>query len=238
MINVVVADDEPPAVEELAFLLAKDPRIGRIHRASSGAQALKALDEFDVDALFLDIHMPALTGLDIARVISRFTRPPAVVFVTADEAQALEAFELAAVDYILKPIRPARLAESIRRICEAVEDAAEAPELVTVDQGGVTRMIRRDEITHVLAQGDYARLHTKSASYLIRVPLGDLEQQWSEAGFVRIHRSCLVAMDHIGRVRLQPGRSVVVIGNVELPVSRRALPNLRERLESHRVRPL
>ncbi|GHD07699.1 LytR/AlgR family response regulator transcription factor [Zhihengliuella salsuginis] len=238
MINVVVADDELPAVEELAFLLAKDPRIGTVHRATSGAEALKALEEFDVDALFLDIHMPALTGLDIARVISRFTRPPAVVFVTADEAQALEAFELAAVDYILKPIRPERLAESVRRVCETVEDDADAPELVTVDQGGVTKMIRRDEITHVQAQGDYARLHTREGSYLIRVPLGDLEQQWSGAGFVRIHRGYLVAMDHIGRVKLQPGKAAVTIGALELPVSRRALPNLRERLEAHRVRPL
>ncbi|GAB3669700.1 LytTR family DNA-binding domain-containing protein [Zhihengliuella somnathii] len=238
MINVVIADDEPPAVAELAFLLAKDPRIGQIHRATSGAEALKALEEFDVDALFLDIHMPALTGLDIARVIGRFTRPPAVVFVTADEAQALEAFDLAAVDYILKPIRPARLAESVRRVAEAVQDEGETPEMVTVDQGGVTRMIRRDSITHVQAAGDYARLHTVEGSYLIRVPLADLETQWADAGFVRIHRSYLVAMDHVSRVKLQPGRSAVVIGDAELPVSRRALPNLRERLEAHRVRPL
>ncbi|MBG6083857.1 LytR/AlgR family response regulator transcription factor [Zhihengliuella flava] len=238
MINVVIADDEPPAVAELAFLLAKDPRIGHIHRASSGAEALKALEEFDVDALFLDIHMPALTGLDIARVISRFNRPPAVVFVTADEAQALEAFDLAAVDYILKPIRPARLAESVRRVAEATQEDSDAPDMVTVDQGGVTRMIRRDSITHVQAAGDYARLHTPEGTFLIRVPLADLESQWADAGFVRIHRSYLVAMDHVDRVKLQAGRSAVVIADTDLPVSRRALPHLRERLEAHRVRPL
>ena len=77
MINVLVADDELPAVEELAFLLGRDDRIGTIHRASSGAEALRALEAEDVDAVFLDIHMPALSGLDIARVIARSSKPPA-----------------------------------------------------------------------------------------------------------------------------------------------------------------
>ncbi|HEX2248538.1 MAG TPA: response regulator transcription factor, partial [Arthrobacter sp.] len=195
MVNVVIADDEFPAVEALAYLLSRDPRIENIYKAMSGAEALRALESHDVDALFLDIHMPALSGLDIARVISRFSRPPAVVFVTADEDQALQAFELAAVDYLLKPVRPERLAESVRRICELMEDADTKPEVVTVDQGGITKMIRRDEIKYVQAQGDYARLHTAEASYLIRVPLNDLEQQWEDAGYLRIHRSYLVAMN-------------------------------------------
>ncbi|GER22564.1 DNA-binding response regulator [Zafaria cholistanensis] len=237
MINVVVVDDEAPAVEELAYLLSQDRRVGRIHRAMSGAEALRALEEFPVDALFLDIHMPALSGLDLARAVSRFTRPPAVVFVTADEAQALEAFDLAAVDYLLKPVRPERLAESVRRLCELVEEPSEKPELVTVDQGGTTRLIRRDEIRYIQAQGDYARLHTGGASYLIRVPLNDLERQWA-SGFVRIHRSYLVAMDRIDRVRLQGGKASVVVEGTELPVSRRALPQLRGRLDASRVRPL
>src|SRR6478735_9101607 len=105
MINVLVADDELPAVEELAYLLGRDDRIGTIHRASSGSEALRALASESVDAVFLDIHMPAVSGLDVARAIARSTRKPAVVFVTADEECALEAFELAAVDYLLKPIR-------------------------------------------------------------------------------------------------------------------------------------
>ncbi|MBM6620510.1 response regulator transcription factor [Micrococcaceae bacterium RIT802] len=238
MINVVVADDELPAVEELAFLLDGDARVGQIHRATSGAAALKALEEFSVDALFLDIHMPSLSGLDIARVISRFSRPPAVVFVTADEAQALEAFELAAVDYVLKPIRPERLAESVRRVCELIQDGPAEPEFVTVDQGGVTKMIRRDEIRYVQAQGDYARLHTADASYLIRVPLNDLEQQWGPAGYLRIHRGYLVAMCRVEKVKMSPGKASVVIGDTELPVSRRALPLLRGNLAANRIRPL
>ncbi|NKX49067.1 response regulator transcription factor, partial [Arthrobacter deserti] len=197
MVNVLVVDDELPAVEALAYLLARDERVGSIHKAASGAEALRALENHDVDALFLDIHMPALSGLDIARVISRFSRPPAVVFVTADEDKAVQAFELAAVGYLLKPVRAERLAGSVRRICELLDDRmargegaepAARPEVISVDQGGVTKMIRRDDIRYVQAQGDYARLHTAESSYLIRVPLNDLERQWAQAGYLRIHR--------------------------------------------------
>ena len=194
MINVLVADDELPAVEELAFLLGKDDRIGTIYRASSGAEALRALEAESVDAVFLDIHMPAVSGLDIARVISRSSRPPAVVFVTADEDCALEAFELAAVDYLLKPVRAERLARSVGRISELIRDGGAAPEMITVDQGGTTRMIRRDDVTYVQAQGDYARLHTADGSHLIRARLAALADCWQAAGLVRIHRSYMVQL--------------------------------------------
>ena len=89
-------------------------------RAASGAQALHAIETSDVDAVFLDIHMPALSGLDIARALARKERPPAVVFVTADEDHALAAFDLAALDYLLKPVRRERLTESVRRISDAL----------------------------------------------------------------------------------------------------------------------
>ena len=237
MINVLVADDELPAVEELAFLLRKDERIGMIHRASSGAEALRALEAEEVDAVFLDIHMPALSGLDIARVISRSAHPPAVVFVTADEDRALEAFELAAVDYLLKPVRAERLAKSIGRISELLKDGTAPPEMITVDLGGNTKMIRREDVTYVQAQGDYARLHTADASYLIRVPLADLEQQWSDAGFIRTHRSYLIALKHVSHLKLAAARPSVTVAGAELPISRRHLPSVREKLESTRIRP-
>ncbi|MFJ6279369.1 LytR/AlgR family response regulator transcription factor [Arthrobacter subterraneus] len=237
MVNVVIVDDELPALAELGFLLSRDTRIDSIHQASSGAEALRILQSNPIDALFLDIHMPSLSGLDIARVISRFSRPPAVVFVTADEDRALEAFELRAVDYLLKPVRTERLTESVRRICELMEDGAATPEIITVDQGGISKMIRRDEIRYVQAQGDYARLHTAEASYLIRIPLNDLERQWADAGFVRTHRSYLVAMDQVTQVKLGTGKASVLVGDAELPVSRRHLSEIRGKLEATRLRP-
>ena len=237
MINVLVADDELPAVEELAYLLGRDDRIGIIHRASSGSEALRALTTESVDAVFLDIHMPAVSGLDIACAIARSSNPPAVVFVTADEECALEAFELAAVDYLLKPVRAERLARSVGRISELLRDGGPAPEMITVDQGGTTRMIRRDDVTYVQAQGDYARLHTADASYLIRVPLADLEQQWAEAGFIRTHRSYLVALKHVTSMKLAADKPSVTVAGAGLPISRRHLPTVREKLEATRIRP-
>lgn len=237
MINVLVADDELPAVEELAFLLGRDDRIGAVHRASSGAEALRVLDAEPVDAVFLDIHMPALSGLDIARAISRSSKPPAIVFVTADEECALEAFELAAVDYLLKPVRAERLAKSVGRISELLKDGATKPDMITVDLGGTTRMIRRDDVTYVQAQGDYARLHTGDASFLIRVPLADLEQQWAGAGFIRTHRSYLIALNHVSHMKLAAARPTVTVAGAELPISRRHLPAVREKLEATRIRP-
>lgn len=237
MISVLVADDELPAVEELAYLLGRDDRIGTIHRASSGSEALRALTTQTVDAVFLDIHMPAVSGLDIARAIARSSNPPAIVFVTADEDCALEAFELAAVDYLLKPIRAERLARSVGRISELMRDGGPAPEMITVDQGGTTRMIRRDDVTYVQAQGDYARLHTADASFLIRVPLADLEQQWAEAGFIRTHRSYLVALTHVTSMKLAADKPSVTVAGAGLPISRRHLRTVREKLEATRIRP-
>ncbi|WP_127794739.1 LytTR family DNA-binding domain-containing protein [Agromyces sp. LHK192] len=242
MISVLIADDEQPAIDELAFLLGQDPRIGVIHVANSGSEAIRLLTRETVDAAFLDIHMPGLTGFDLARALQRFDRAPALVFVTADEEGALEAFDLAAVDYLLKPVRTERLQRSVGRVVEALgapaptPSTAPQPELIAVTLGGTTRMIRRDDVRYVQAQGDYARLHTEEASFLVRVPMADLERQWADAGFVRIHRSYLVALGHVTRVRLGGDHASVSVGGAELPVSRRLLPGLRERLDSTTLR--
>ena len=243
MISVLIADDEQPAIDELAFLLGQDPRVGVVHQASSGAEAIRLLTREPVDAAFLDIHMPGLSGFDLARALARFEYRPALVFVTADEEGALEAFDLAAVDYLLKPVRTERLHRSLTRVVEAMNArtaapgagpaaSAPEPEMIAVSLGGTTRMIRRDEVRYVQAQGDYARLHTEEASYLVRVPMSDLERQWADAGFVRVHRSYLVALGHVTRIRLGADHPSVTVGAAELPVSRRLLPALRERLEA------
>lgn len=243
VLDVIIADDELPAIAELAYLLKQDRRIGAVHTGSGGTEVLQLLEQHTVHALFLDIHMPGLSGLDIARVVNRCARSgqPAVVFVTADEDRALEAFELAALDYLLKPVRAERLAETVRRIHEQLatqEPAApDISELITVDQGGVTKMIRRSEVSYVQAQGDYARLHTPDGSFLIRVPLGDLAEQWESVGFLRIHRSYLVSLRHLSQARLGKGSASVSIDGAQLPVSRRHLPVVRERMSANRLRP-
>ena len=116
---MLVIDDERPALDELAFLLDRDARVDAVITADSATEALRVLQEQPVDAVFTDIRMPGLTGLDLARVLSRFRVPPPVVFVTAHDEHAVDAFELDAVDYVLKPVRDDRLAEAVRRIVEA-----------------------------------------------------------------------------------------------------------------------
>ena len=237
-LRVLVVDDERPALDELAWLLERDHRVDSVRTTDSAAEALRVLQEEPVDAVFMDIRMPGLTGLELARVLSRFKTPPPVVFVTAYDEHAVDAFELNAVDYVLKPVRDDRLAEAVRRIVEArlTTSVPEQDDQIAVELGGVTRVVSRADVRYVEAQGDYARLHTGSGSHLVRVPLTSLEDEWRDAGFVRIHRSLLVALTHIEEVRMDSGRCTVVVGGEELVVSRRHTRELRDLLV-RRARP-
>lgn len=229
-LRVLVVDDEQPALDELAYLLGDDDRIGEVATASTATEGLRILRETDVDAVFLDIQMPGLSGLELAEVLGRFKEPPPVVFVTAHEQHAVDAFDLHAVDYVLKPVRAERLAEAVRRVMSGADRRA-APEdtQIPVERGGVTRFVDRGEISYVEAHGDYARLHTRSGqSYLLRIPLSTLEEDWRSAGFHRIHRSLLVALAHIDELRTEGGRCTVLVGDAELPVARRHTRELRD----------
>jgi DNA-binding LytR/AlgR family response regulator len=229
-LKVLVIDDEKPALDELVYLLEGDPRVASVRGCDSAAEGLRVLQESDVDAVFLDVQMPGLTGLDLAQVLSRFKEPPPVVFVTAHEEHAVAAFELRAVDYVLKPVRAERLGEAIRRVVEAGSPTPGEAVRIPVERGGVTRFVDRADITHVEAEGDYARLHTADGSHLVRAPLTSLAEQWAPAGFVRIHRSVLVALPHVQELRADAGRWVVVVAGRELVVARRHTKELRELL--------
>jgi DNA-binding LytR/AlgR family response regulator len=237
-LRVLAVDDEVPALEDLAYLLRADPRIGEVFVASGATAALRLLEAEAVDAVFLDIHMPGLDGLDVARVLARFAHPPVIVFVTAYDDHAVDAFELRVVDYIMKPVRQERLAEAIRRVCEsrgAAKPAAAAEpegtdENIPVELGGVTRFIARKDVLYVEAHGDYARLFTREGNHLVRVPLTNLEERWRGAGFVRVHRRHLVQVSQIDEVRFESGRVSVRVGDTELAVSRRHTRQLRDLL--------
>lgn len=235
--RVLVVDDERPALDELAYLLQRDERVGEVLTCDSATEALRVLQEQEVDALFLDIQMPGLSGLELAQVLTRFKQPPPIVFVTAHEGHAVEAFDLQAVDYVLKPVRAERLAEAVRRVGGGDARAPADQDLqIPVELGGVTRFVHRSELTHVEAHGDYVRLHTAGGSHLVRAALSTLEEEWAAAGFVRIHRSLLVSLAHVHEVRMDAGRcSVVVTGpggapGIELGVSRRHTRQLRDLL--------
>lgn len=235
-LRALVVDDEQPVLDELVWLLESDDRVASVVSARSGTAALRLLEAGEIDVVFLDVAMPGLSGLEIARLLGRFAEPPRIVFVTAHEAHAVEAFELDAVDYLLKPIREERLREAVRRAGVAADAPAAAPaddDRIAVELGGVTRFVSRASITDVEAQGDYVRLHTiDGASHLVRTPIGHLAEQWAEAGFVRVHRSHVVNLGHVAEVRSQAGRTSVIVprgsGTVEIDVARRHTRDLRE----------
>jgi len=236
-LRVLVVDDEQPVRDELTYLLAGDPRVARVDTAASGAEAIRALATRSVDVVFLDIAMPGLDGLEVAGLLIDRPTPPRIVFVTAHDEHAVDAFDLDAVDYLLKPVRPERLFEAVRRVVASGDDASAdrvaassaAPtqasgrtaeqrwphppddEVVSVERGGVTRFVARSEVAWVEAHGDYARLHTGADVHLVRVPLVTLEQRWGDAGFVRIHRSLLVDISRVVEVRNDAGRVSVLV---------------------------
>jgi DNA-binding LytR/AlgR family response regulator len=230
-LSVLVVDDEGPPREELEFLLARDDRVAEVRQAGSGAEALRLLEQGFIDAVFLDIAMPGLSGLDIAKVLSHFKNPPAVVFVTAHDEYAVTAFEINAVDYLLKPVREDRVTEAVRRIVEGTSHLSE-PSMedltIPVELGGVTSFVQRSEVRYVESQGDYARLHTATGSHLVRVPIAVLQERWRDAGFVRIHRQCLVSLRHVTQLRQDGGHCAVVVDGRELVVSRRHTRELRD----------
>jgi DNA-binding LytR/AlgR family response regulator len=270
---VLAVDDEKPALDELEYLLGQDQRIGTVLTASNANDALRMLStrerprdglpgiasgqipvhpvtgapiarSTDVDVVFLDIRMPGLDGLELARVFSSMVVPPAVVFVTAHDDRAVDAFDVGAVDYLLKPLRSERLRNSLDRILSSrvvasnessQNDGPGDDEVIPVELAGTTKLVPRSAVRYVEAQGDYARLHTNdNKSHLVRIPLSVLEDRWRDAGFVRIHRSYLVSLPLVTELRLSGSGYVVRIGTgpetAELPVSRRHTRELKDRL--------
>ena len=245
LLDVLAVDDEAPALDELMYLLNAHPGIGNVYGVGDASAALRELSERRIDAIFLDINMPGLSGLELAAVLGNFTRPPAVVFVTAHEDKAVAAFDVGATDYLLKPLRRDRLDEAVRRVstagpAEPVPD--DTDEVIPVELAGVTQLVRRDTIGWVEADGDYARLHSTSGSHLVRIPVSTLETRWRNRGFQRIHRSYLVALGMVTGLRNTDGGIVVRIRQngsspaVEPPASRRQTRELRDRLVRDPIR--
>lgn len=254
-LTVLAVDDEAPALDELAYLLGKHPAIAEVFRAGDATSALRELNARSIDAVFLDINMPGLSGIELAGVLANFSQRPAIVFVTAHDDKAVAAFDVGAVDYLLKPIREDRLDEAIRRVTAARaaaptaavdENAGRQPEsdVVPAELGGVTHLVPRDSIGWIEAEGDYARLHSTSGSHLVRIPISMLETRWRDHGFQRVHRSYLVALRLVTGLRTADGAVLVRLRAngaspaVELPVSRRQVRELRDRVVRNPMRNL
>jgi DNA-binding LytR/AlgR family response regulator len=255
-LRVLAVDDERAALEDLARLLRAAPRVGPVDCAGSGADALHKAAARAYDAIFLDVRMPGLDGVELAAVLRRFAHPPALVFVTAHESAAVQAFELRAVDYLLKPVSRARLHEALVRIHAVVPAPAVAEQpaevgggarvtgvelgdeagVVPVDnvRGGGTRLIPRSSIYYLRAYGDYVRIVSEDGRFLLRGRLADIERRWEPFGFVRVHRQYVANLRRAIEVRPQLNGTAVLIfpSGAEVPIARRQIGELRRRLRT------
>jgi two-component system, LytTR family, response regulator LytT len=236
---VLAVDDERPALDEIGYLLRRCAGVSEVLTVESSTEALRHLRQHHFDVVMLDVRMPGLDGLELASVLAQFSSPPAVVFVTAHEEHALEAFDVNATGYLLKPVSEERLADVLKRIVWIREASEGRDDLdaLAVEAPGRTTMVARSEVEWVESAGDYVRLHTATGgSHLVRVPLAVLEVHWSSHGFARIHRSYLVSLRSVRELRADGSQTVVRIGAQDLPVSRRHLRELRDRLVRHVAR--
>jgi DNA-binding LytR/AlgR family response regulator len=234
MIRALIVDDEAPARAELRYLLDAHSDVSVVGEAAGAAEALELARDLAYDVIFLDVEMPGLTGVEAAPLVRERRNPPAVVFVTAHERYAVEAFAIEAFDYLLKPVDPDRLARVVERLRERSTESALPVEKIPVVAGGGTELLDYDQVQYVQADGDYSRVHTFDRSYLCTASLGELEERLPSGRFVRIHRSYLVNLSKVAGVRRPaPDRfrlQLADAGKTELDVARRQSRQLRERL--------
>jgi DNA-binding LytR/AlgR family response regulator len=251
---ILAVDDEPRALADVKRLLETSASVDRVATATSAKEALVFLSGGRYDALFLDVAMPEIEGMALARLLRRFSDPPAVVFLTGHPDAAVEAFEVQALDFLIKPVTRERLESALNRVerhthgegppppranagAEPRPGAPTAgPEVVAVDnpKGGGKRLVRLDTVAFAQANGDYARIVCDDGRYLLRMPLTQLEREWAGAGFVRVHRAYLVNLGHAVELRAQLNGTAVLVmrTGTEIPVARRHVASLRRRLHA------
>jgi two-component system response regulator AlgR len=240
--KLLIADDEAPARTRLRAMLAELPEWEVVAEAGDGRDAIEQAQAMAVDAVLLDIAMPVMDGLEAARHLARLEPGPAVVFCTAYDEHALAAFEAAAVDYLVKPVRLERLREALERARRSRAGAATRPVVLLDAQRARThlsarlrgnlRLIPIEDVHYLQAEEKYVLVHHARGEDLIEESLKALELEFAER-FQRIHRNCLVANDEFQELRRLPDGQVQAVlrhGKLPLEVSRRCVASLRERL--------
>ncbi len=244
-LTILAVDDERTPLEDLARMLRNSPVVREVECAYDGHDALVKASTHAYDAIFLDVRMPDLDGLELARVLRRFAEPPQLVFVSAYDSAAVEAFELHALDYLRKPVGRRRVEEAIARVVAAIESDAAAPagrpapggddpEMIAVANlhGGSTRLLARSAILYVQSYGDFVRIVAADGRYLLRSTLAEIERRWEPFGFVRVHRQYVANLRNAVELRpLLGGTAELAFGDGQtIPVARRHTTDLARRL--------
>ncbi len=251
-LTILAVDDERTQLADLARMLRTSPVVGEVECASDGHDALVKAATQAFDAIFLDVRMPDLDGLELGRVLKRFTAPPQLVFVSAYDNAAVDAFELQALDYLRKPVGRRRVEEAIERVAAAVESSASAGgvggsasvrltaaadddhEMIAVAMlhGGSTRLLARGAILYAQSYGDFVRIVTADGRYLLRATLVELEHRWEPVGFFRVHRQYVANLRNAIELRPMLGGTaeLTFADGQTIPVARRHTAELGRRL--------
>jgi DNA-binding LytR/AlgR family response regulator len=248
-LTILAVDDEHTQLQDLARLLRSFGGVREVECAFGGHDALLKASTHAYDAIFLDVRMPDLDGVELGRVLRRFAAPPQLVFVSAYDGAAVDAFELRALDYLRKPVSRRRLEEALERVTTAVEATESHPngngrhhhaqpatetEMVAVSgaRSGSTRLINRGSILYVQSQGDFVRIVTEDGRYLLRTTLSEIEHRWESFGFVRVHRQYLANLARAVELRpLLSGTAELAFSDGQaIPVARRHATELGRRL--------
>ncbi len=209
-LRTLIVDDEPLAVERMQVICARLPELTVVGTASDGAAALRLVEALSPDLLLLDMTMPQVDGLSVARELARQPNPPALIFVTAHEDFAVEAFDLEAVDYVLKPVDTERLGRAVARAIaqrgRTVSKRAEWLEEFWVPHRSELLRVEASQVERIDAERDYVRLHVGSSdgqprSYLLLQTIAGLEARLDPGRFIRIHRSTILRRDSIRGLR-------------------------------------
>jgi two-component system LytT family response regulator len=240
-VRVVIVDDEEPARAVLREYVGRCDGVEVVGECRNGFEAVKAVNDLQPDVVFLDVQMPKLNGFEVLELLGREV---AVVFATAFDEHAIRAFEVNAVDYILKPVSPDRVKMAIERarqrlaarsplpatqLAAAARPAGEPASRIVVRQGPKVHVIPAEKLDYAEAQDDYVSLRSEGKSYLKQQTLGDLEASLDPRRFVRVHRSCLLNLDRLARIDTEGGepKAVVLHDGTHLPLSRSGYGRLK-----------
>lgn len=229
-IRAIIVEDEPLGRDRIRMLLSPRDDVELVAECENGRSAVQAIRQFDPDLVFLDVQMPVLDGFGVVREIGPEAMPP-VIFVTAYDEYAVQAFEVHALDYLLKPYRPNRFSEAVDRVvgmiregrrrslsglAKTVSDRPRYLERILVKGSRKAHFIRVSQIEWIEAAGNYLRLHVDGKSHLIRQTMNNLERQLDPDGFVRIHRSAIVNLSNVKELqRNETGEFEVVLDSGE-----------------------
>ncbi len=243
MLRALIVDDEAPARSELRYLLETAGDVEVVGEATNAREALELIEALEYDVVFLDIEMPGLSGLEVVESMRKLRKCPAVIFVSAYSEHAVKAFELEAVDYLLKPVTVDRLRDAIGKVKGGQRSRITKPadgerkmqiNRIPVEKAGKKILLPIEDIVYISSKDDYSYIHTADARFISSTPLRILEERLAENVFYRVHRRFLVNLNMVLEITPMYGGTFMLTvkdsEKTQIPVSRRRSAGLKSTL--------